>query len=182
MPIISSDDIFKHIAERQKYSDSNKDKDSDRDKEWIGDEPEISEDDLEEVLESKGIAPKLFPSYTLNSTTNPKALTGLENNDSEKLKRVLNHNGASVENAARCIASVMSQSKYESSKLRASELVLDLHGMRDRDGHVHKQPIFQFFIKDSSVNLNDIFCPVRPSLDEMEQSEQNMIEGSIKNE
>ena len=76
-------------------------------------------------------------------------------------KDILNKSGASVENASRTIASVMMNGKFENSKLKAAELVLDLHGIRDREGKVNKQPNFQFVIKDGNVNINQIFAPSR---------------------
>lgn len=76
-------------------------------------------------------------------------------------RRVLNHNGASLSAASKTIANILKHSKYDNSKLRAAELVLDLHGIRDKDGSTVRQPIFNFVIKDSSVNLNQIFAPPR---------------------
>ena len=78
-----------------------------------------------------------------------------------ELINILNNNGASVEAASKTIAQVMHEGKYDHNRLRAAELVLDLHGVRNKDGDLIKQPIFQFFIKDSDVNVNDIFSPVR---------------------
>lgn len=84
-----------------------------------------------------------------------------ENEERSEFKKILDHAGASVEDASRTIAKVMKHGKYENSQLRAAELVLDLHGIRDKDGNLQKQPVFQFLIKDSSVNLNSIFMPDR---------------------
>lgn len=78
-------------------------------------------------------------------------------------KRTLDKNGASIENASKTIAHVMNRSKFDNSKLKAAELVLDLHGIRDKEGNMVKQPIFQFLIKDSDVNIQNIFSPVRHS-------------------
>ena len=93
-------------------------------------------------------------------------------NENNKLRRTLDQAGASVENATRTIAGVMQNAKYENNRLRAAELALDLHGVRDKDGSVRKQPIFQFLIKDSSININNIFAPIRPdSLTEISPNE-----------
>jgi hypothetical protein len=75
----------------------------------------------------------------------------------------LHNSGASVENASRVIANVMINGKFDNSKLKAAELVLDLHGIREMDGKVKRTPSFQFIIKDSNVNLAGIFAPLRQS-------------------
>lgn len=120
---------------------------------------------INEILRDGGIPP---------ASLNPR------NNETDKFKKILNQNGASVENASKTIADVMRHGKYENTKLKAAEIILDLHGVRDKDGKVTKQPIFQFFIKDSAVNINQIFAPVRPNLAELselsEMSEMSELE------
>lgn len=81
----------------------------------------------------------------------------------KKLKKTLKDAGASVENASKTIAHVMQRGKYDASRLKAAELVFDLHGLRDKDGGMQKQPIFQFLIRDSTINVNQIFSPLRGS-------------------
>ena len=110
---------------------------------------------IEGVLKKAGLPEKHFLAESNNNT--------LENVSAaeDQLKKVLNHSGASVENASRTIAHVMHRGKFENSRLKAAELVLDLHGIRDKEGKVQKQPIFQFFVKDSAINLQNVFMPVR---------------------
>jgi hypothetical protein len=79
----------------------------------------------------------------------------------DRLKKTLNYCGASVENAGRTIADVLKNARFDSNKLRAAELILDLHGVRDKEGQIKKQPIFQFFIRDSGVQINPVFSPLR---------------------
>lgn len=100
------------------------------------------------------------------------------NGEPVNFRRVLNHNGASLSAASRTIANILKHSKYDNSKLRAAELVLDLHGIRDKDGEVKRQPIFNFVIKDSSVNLNQIFAPSRQAtpVEIVEEPETNLDE------
>jgi len=107
---------------------------------------EIDSDIITETLKRNGIAEE-----KLNIPPKEENL----------FKNILNKSGASVENASRTIASVMMNGKFENSKLKAAELVLDLHGIRDREGKVNKQPNFQFIIKDGNVNINQIFAPQR---------------------
>ena len=103
-------------------------------------------DDIDEALVQSGVPREKLPGIPI---------------ESDHFKKILNYSGASVENASKTIASVMQNGKYENSKLRAAELVLDLHGIRDKDGKTLKTPIFNFIIKDSAVNINAIFCPIR---------------------
>jgi len=110
---------------------------------------------IEEVLKKAGLPEKHF--LTESNNNNSENVSAAE----DQLKKVLNHSGASVENASRTIAHVMHRGKFENSRLKAAELVLDLHGIRDKEGKVQKQPIFQFFVKDSSINLANVFMPVR---------------------
>lgn len=113
---------------------------------------EIDSDIITETLKRNGI-----PEEKLNL---PAKLSG----EDQYFKNILNKSGASVENASRTIASVMMNGKFENSKLKAAELVLDLHGIRDREGKVNKQPNFQFVIKDGNVNINQIFAPSRSAI------------------
>lgn len=94
---------------------------------------------------------------------------------SDQFKGVLNRSGASVENAAATIADVMISSKFDNSRLKAAEIALDLHGIRDQEGKVKKQPIFQFVIKDSSVNIAAIFSPFRDRQSLQESTHQTPV-------
>lgn len=86
---------------------------------------------------------------------------GLMAAPSNNITSVLNSNGASVEDASRTIAHVMKNGKFDSTKLKAAEIIFDLHGVRDKDGKQQKQTIFQFNIRDSSVNMGNVFAPLR---------------------
>ena len=89
-------------------------------------------------------------------------------------KQTLNKNGASVDNASHTIAGIMKYGKFENSRLKAAEIVLDLHGVRDREGKVNTQPIFQFLIRDSEININSIFSPIRNNFaDDLDPAEQS---------
>jgi hypothetical protein len=81
--------------------------------------------------------------------------------DEDKFRKTLNYCGASIENASKTISHVMHHGKYDHVKLRAAEMVLELHGVKDKENQTVKQPIFQFLIKDSDVNINQIFSPAR---------------------
>ena len=94
----------------------------------------------------------------------PPAKLNPRNNETDVLKKSLNRAGASIQDASKTIANVMKSGRFENSRLKAAEIVLDLHGVRDKEGKVLKQPIFQFFIKDSSVNIDPIFSPIRTAL------------------
>jgi len=105
--------------------------------------------------------------------------------DSEhkKLRKILDQSGASVINASKTIAHVMQKGKFDASRLKAAELVFDLHGLRDKDGGMVKQPVFQFLIKDSTVNINQIFSPIRTTREEIikaadssDSSDENTID------
>lgn len=98
---------------------------------------------------------------TLKRNGIPEEKLNIAPKEENYFKNILNKSGASVENASRTIASVMMNGKFENSKLKAAELVLDLHGIRDREGKVNKQPNFQFVIKDGNVNISNIFAPAR---------------------
>jgi hypothetical protein len=110
---------------------------------------EIADEAINSALASSGMAPKYLAP---------------QDNDPDGFKAVLNNSGASVENAAKTISRVMQHGKFENSQLRAAEMALDLHGVRDKDGKVIKQPVFNFLIRDSTVNLNEIFAPLRSSI------------------
>lgn len=78
------------------------------------------------------------------------------------IKAILDSKGATKSDAARTIAEVMQNAnKQDQIRLKAAELVLDLHGVRDKDGKLNKQPIFNFIIKSDEVNINQIFNPLR---------------------
>jgi len=96
----------------------------------------------------------------LNGGIAPDKLN-LPDPNANHFQQVLHKNGASVENASKVIASVMMNGKFENSKLKAAEMVLDLHGIREADGKVKRTPSFQFVIKDSNVNIQQIFAPQR---------------------
>lgn len=113
------------------------------------DNKEIDSDIITETLKRNGISEEKL---------------NLPPKEDNLFKNILNKSGASVENASRTIASVMMNGKFENSKLKAAELVLDLHGIRDREGKVNKQPNFQFVIKDGNVNINQIFAPSRSAI------------------
>jgi hypothetical protein len=81
------------------------------------------------------------------------------NPENELIRTVLNENGATVDDASQTIAEVMSTARFESTRLKAAELVLDLHGIRDTTGKLRKQPIFNFHINDAQVNIANIFAP-----------------------
>lgn len=110
---------------------------------------------IEGVLKKAGLPEKHFDQEI------PNDLVKESNPQEDQLKKVLNHSGASVENASRVISHVMHRGKFDNSRLKAAELVLDLHGIRDKEGKIQKQPIFQFFVKDSAINLQNVFMPVR---------------------
>lgn len=74
------------------------------------------------------------------------------------IRQTLNMNGASIEDASQTIADIMGQGKAP-IRLKAAELVLDLHGIRDKDGKLKKQPIFNFHINNTQVNVAKIFAP-----------------------
>jgi len=117
----------------------------------LGQRPDMIDSEIiTEALKAGGIA---------------EAKLNLPISNDNPFKKVLNHNGASVENASRVIAHVMMNGKYEHSKLKAAEMVLDMHGIRDMDGKVKTLPTFQFVIKDSSVNMQNIFAPIRQNAD-----------------
>ena len=86
---------------------------------------------------------------------------GLIPQPSTNIASVLNSNGASVEDASRTIAHVMKNGKFDTTKLKAAGIIFDLHGVRDKDGKQQKQTIFQFNIKDSSINMGSVFAPTR---------------------
>lgn len=85
---------------------------------------------------------------------------GLETNSDDDIKNILDLEGASKEDAARTIAQVMSNpEKLSGLQLKAAELVLDLHEVRNKNGKVNTQPIVNFVIKSDNVNINQIFNP-----------------------
>lgn len=109
-----------------------------------------------EVVESDEIINKAL----LNGGI-PARKLNLPDPNANSFQQILHRNGASVENASKVIASVMMSGKFENSKLKAAEMVLDLHGIREADGKVKRTPNFQFIIKDSNVNIANIFAPQR---------------------
>jgi len=119
---------------------------------------------LEEYVDIQ-LSPEMVDSDTITEALKrsgiPEEKLNIIPKEENLFKNILNKSGASVENASRTIASVMMNGKFENSKLKAAELVLDLHGIRDREGKVNKQPNFQFIIKDGNVNINQIFAPAR---------------------
>jgi hypothetical protein len=92
---------------------------------------------------------------------------GLIPQSSNNITSVLNSNGASVEDASKTIAHVMRNGKFDSTKLKAAEIIFDLHGVRDKDGKQQKQTIFQFNIKDSSINMGNVFAPMRSASNQL---------------
>lgn len=119
-------------------------------------DPEIFDDASSEAIEGEIIPEER--SAAINALLMKNGLIPPQNGE---IKNVLNSNGASVEDASRTIAHVMKHGKYDASKLKAAEIIFDLHGVRDKDGKANKQTVFQFNIKDSSVNLGNVFAPLR---------------------
>lgn len=145
----------------------------------------IETEDIEAVLTENKIPQREHENFSSQQLlTQSTSETGNQNfgaaiNENERMRKSLIRQGASVDNAARTITNVMHAGKSDSSKLRAAEIVLDLHGVRNKDGAVNKQPIFQFFIKDSSVNLNQVFAPVRQTLAEIENQENSETNSDV---
>jgi len=107
-------------------------------------------------------SPILHGDYILNEAALDREL----NPANISFRETLNGCGASVEDAARTIAKVMKTAKYENTQLKAAEIALDLHGIRDKEGKNQIQPVFQFNIGgNSAINLNQIFSPRRKALD-----------------
>lgn len=124
----------------------------------------VNEDDYDEssvelALRESGISPA---SLEHEGEILPP-LAPSENLDESKFRNILNRNGASVAQASRTIAHIMTNGRYENTQLKAAELVLDLQGIRDKEGKLQKQAVFNFVINDGSVNIQNIFAPVRSS-------------------
>ena len=117
------------------------------------DESEYDETIVESALVETGLAKHVAP-------PEPKE-DSLGEIDETKFRQILDKNGASVAHASRTIARLMNAGKFENTQLRAAEMVLDLQGVRDKEGKLSKQAVFNFIINDSTVNLQNIFAPVR---------------------
>lgn len=126
------------------------------------DESDYDESSVESVLKETGLE-----KHTINGADHElmtPAINGdaLPNKDEEnQFRSILNKNGASVAQASRTIARLMNSAKWENTQLRAAEMVLDLQGVRDKEGKLTKQAVFNFVINDSTVNLQNIFAPLR---------------------
>lgn len=109
----------------------------------------FSLDDITEVIKSEPvIREKLNSAISKNKSEN---LTDI--------KRVLNQAGGSIEDASSVITEVMHNSEYDNTRLKAAEIVLDLHEVRNKDGLVNKQPIINFNIVSDEVKIANIFAP-----------------------
>lgn len=128
--------------------------------EEIQDVDSISLEDISDVLISSGLDPQKV--YNAKTQSLAKSKETDYDEQARVFKNTLNEQGASVENAATTIAEIMLSDRLSAqSRLRAAELVLDLHGSRNKDGEINKTPVFNFVINDNRVNVNQIFSPHR---------------------
>lgn len=108
--------------------------------------------DINEVLESDpGLSSHL-------QAQNQKSKRAQENSLAD-IKKVLNRNQGSIEDASSVITEVMHNSQYDNTRLKAAEIVLDLHEVRNKDGNINKQPIINFNIVSDDVKISNIFAP-----------------------
>lgn len=78
-----------------------------------------------------------------------------------EIRRILNRNGGSVQEASSVITDVMHNSKFDNTRIKAAEIVLDLHEIRNKEGKINSQPIINFNILSDQVNIQNIFDPHR---------------------
>ena len=77
------------------------------------------------------------------------------------ISRILNRSNGRVEDASSVITEIMHSSKFDNTRIKAAEIVLDLHEVRNKDGQVNKQPIINFNIISDEVQIGNIFNPNR---------------------
>ena len=111
--------------------------------------------DLENVTDilRDEIPPEYLPVYTRRN----KVVNSEE--DLSDIKKILNRNNGSVEDASSVITEIMHQSKFDNTRIKAAEIVLDLHEIRDKEGKLNKQPVINFNIVSQEVQIANIFSP-----------------------
>jgi hypothetical protein len=122
-------------------------------------EDDYDESAIESALKDQGLGSLVEDApQALEVQANQVKSKDLNENE---FRKILNRNGASVDNASRTIARIMHSGKFENSQLRAAELVLDLQGIRDKEGRLQRTAVFNFIVNDSTVNIQNIFAPTR---------------------
>ena len=87
---------------------------------------------------------------------------GLDTDISDDFKDTLDSAGASKEQIALIIAETLVRpTKLSGLQLKAAELAMEVHEIRHKNGKVNNIPVVNFIVKDSSVNINQIFNPQR---------------------
>lgn len=84
-----------------------------------------------------------------------------EKKELSAISRILNQNNGSIEKASEVIAEIMHSSKFDNTRIKAAEIILDLHEVRNKDGQINKQPIINFNIISDEVRIANIFAPKR---------------------
>lgn len=79
--------------------------------------------------------------------------------DLADIKNILNRNNGSVEDASSVITEIMHGSKFDNTRIKAAEIVLDLHEIRNKEGKLNKQPIINFNIISNEVQIANVFSP-----------------------
>ena len=112
--------------------------------------------DLENITDILRDTPEIPTEYLFNGRRNRVTNSEEDLND---IKNILNRNNGTVEHAAAVITDIMHQSQYDNTRIKAAEIVLDLHEIRDKEGKLNKQPIINFNIVSSEVQIANIFAP-----------------------
>jgi hypothetical protein len=109
------------------------------------------------------IADALSESEEISAIQELKELNALEEKKKELsgISRILNKKNGSIEDASSVITEIMHSSKFDNTRIKAAEIVLDLHEVRNKDGQVNKQPIINFNIISDEVQIGNIFNPNR---------------------
>jgi hypothetical protein len=109
------------------------------------------------------IADALNDSEEISAIQELKELNALEEKKKELsgISRILNRKNGSIEEASGVITDIMHSSKFDNTRIKAAEIVLDLHEVRNKDGQVNKQPIINFNIISDEVQIGNIFNPNR---------------------
>lgn len=115
--------------------------------------------DLENITDILRESPEI-PSEFLDQEVygrRRKAINSEE--DLQDIKNILNRNNGSVEDASSVITEIMHGSKFDNTRIKAAEIVLDLHEIRNKEGKLNKQPIINFNIVSSEVQIANVFSP-----------------------
>jgi len=115
--------------------------------------------DLENITDILRETPEIPQEYLEMETFSQIRKRKSDSQELSDIKEILNRNNGSVEDASSVITEVMHQSKFDNTRIKAAEIVLDLHEIRNKEGKLNKQPIINFNIISSEVQIANVFAP-----------------------